>query len=232
MEGAVTSTPRRVLRVLLASGFLALGWVAVDLIAHSEPAAAAQTIDLLPLVDETAATVTDTVEAAVAPVITTVAEPVEPLVSAVVAEAISPLVTGVVAPVVEPVLEATEPIVAPIVTPILLPIIDVVDDIAPVVSTVTSAVENERLLFGSALVVGSLLAASIVPLIPAPTNGGPLKAPLAPNAPTGSNSSVLVAIYGELNSGIRAAIGALRTSEAVGYALPPSPTFAFDTTPD
>ena len=101
MDSAVTGTSKRLLRVLVASGMLALGWVAVDMIAHSEPAAAAETIDLLPVGDGAVDTVAT-------------------LLGSVVSDVVEPVVTPVTAPVIETV-------VKPVVTPILEPVIDQVE---------------------------------------------------------------------------------------------------------
>ena len=85
---------------------------------------------------------------------------------------------------------------------------------------------------GGTVILGVVLGALVTPLLPAPSNGGPLGVPLAPAAPSGSNGSSSVAFYGELNSGVPAGIGAFGTVGADVDDLPSSPTFASDTTPD
>ena len=305
MDSASQHSPKRLLRVLIAGGVLAAAWLAVDAITHSEPAAAAQSYDILPnvgssgggvvngllgstttLVTNVVTPVTSAVTPVVTPVVTTVTAPVTPVIT----EVVNPVVTTVVAPVATPVITAVVTPVAPIVTgitspigqivttvttplsPVLTPItsvvgtvagpvlgsletivapvgsivlqplasavepltvIDVAADLAQVTQTVPTMIPNGTVLAaGGAVILGAVLAALVTPLLPAPSNGGPLNVPLAPAAPTGSNGSSSVALYGELNSGVPAGIGAFGTGGADVDDLPSSPTFASDTTPD
>lgn len=274
MAGATQHGPKRLFRVLIAGGILACAWVAVDAITHSEPAAAASSIDLIPDVGSTTTLITDivtpvttAVTPVVTPVVTTVTAPAEPVVTQVV----NPVVAAVVTPVAPLVTEVTTPLgqmvgtatksLHPVLTPIsstigsletnvlqpvvgsVLPplatviepvtVLDVAVELAQVTQTVPTVTPNGTILAaGGAVILGAALAAFVTPLLPAPSNGGPLGAPLAPAAPTGSNGSSSVALYGELNSGVPAGFGAFGTGRTDVDDLPSSPTFASDTTPD
>lgn len=287
MESASQHSPKRLLRLAIAGGILATAWFAVDAITHSEPAAAAETIDLLPIGDgstggvvtgilggvtDLVTPVTSALPPVVTPVVNAVTAPVKPVITQVV----NPVVTTVVAPITTPIVSAVVTPVAPIITgitnpvgqivttitqplnPILDPVIAIVAPVAtsmiqpltpaletvlPPLTVLDSAVElvptvsattpnGTVLAVGGTVLLGAVLAVMAAPLIPAPSNGGPLNAPLAPAAPSGSNGSFFVAFYGELNSGIPAGIGAFGTVGANVDDLPSSPTFASDTTPD
>ena len=245
MHSAEVGTSKRMLRVLLAGGALALAWTAFDLATHSEPAAAAASIDLLGEDSLVSDILTPVTEEIVTPVVEHVVVPVvDPVVTPVVTPVLTPTVAAVAvvtAPVVEviqPVIEPISTIVAPVIEPVLpvvetITVIDVVADLAPTLAEVQSITPNGTILAtGGLVIVGVVLAASLAPLLPAPINGGPFNAPLAPAAPTGSNSSSSVALYGELTSGVPAGIGASGTHGARVDDLPSSMTFDSDTTPD
>lgn len=265
MESASQHSPKRLLRLAIAGGILATAWMAVDAITHSEPAAAAETIDLIPLGDGSTAGVVNgiltPVTTAISPVVTTVTTPVTQVVTPVVTTVVTPVVTAVVAPVTTPVLTIVDgvatPILTPVVTivdgvatPVLTSVVEVVTPLIPaldavlepvtvldtaigLVQAVPAVTPNGTILaVGGTVILGVVLTALATPLLPAPSNGGPLGVPLAPAAPSGSNGSSFVAFYGELNSGVPAGTGAFGTVGASVDDLPSSPTFASDTTPD
>ena len=190
------------LRIFLAGGILALGWTAFDLAVHSEPAAAVE-IDLVPIGDA----LLDDIAA-----VTPVAEPAAPI----------------VAPIVAPIFESLLPVIDP-----LLPVA------APLLDSVLVPVEAGQLVTTSVTPSAAVLprfnavaAASVDPIFLAPLSGSPLNSPPAPAAPAGSPNSTSVALYGELNSGFPAGIGAFGAREASVNDLPSSPAFDFTTTPD
>lgn len=235
------------LRVLLAGGILAVGWVGFDLVTHSEPAAAAETIDLLPVGDGAIDTVTTLIDSVVTDVVEPVVTPVtDPVIENVVVPVVAPILEPVVDNVIAPTLEPLTPVLAPVLTPVLtvvlepvapilavLPTVDVAVDVMQALPQMTAISPNWTILgTGGALIVGAGLVALVVPLIPVPTNGGILNSPLAPAVPTGSSSSPLLAIFGELISGVPAGFGAFGTIGAGADDLPSSPTFDSDTTPD
>lgn len=263
MDSASQHSPKRLLRGLIAAGILATAWVAVDAITHSEPAAAAESLDIIPvgggstgdvlggILGSTTTLVTPVmapVSAAVAPIVTAVVTPIAPVVGvaapvgSTVIQPLLPLIDVVVTPLA-PLNEALVPVIdplAPLLEPVFLPIAGLVlpaaeafGSVAQIVNTVPSMSPNVTVLAaGGALVLGAVLAASVAPLLPAPVNRGPAHSPLTPAAPSGSNGSNVVALYGELNSGVPARIGAFGTAGAGLDDLPSSPTFASDTTPD
>lgn len=231
---------KRLLRVLFASAALAAAWVAIDLATHAAPAAA-EVVDLLPNGDDqgvvpfVASVIDPAVQLAapaVAPIASAVAEPLAPVlepVQAVVDEVAAPVVTDTLTPVL------TGPL-APIVNGAVLPIVQVLPVVATVVETVVSAQDpamwiGRELIVGGGLLLGGALASSLGLSVPTPTNGGQRRQPFSPALPSGAFAGML-ALLGELNSGIPTAIGAVRTSAPPTRALPSSPTYASDTTPD
>ena len=254
MERAASGTPGHMLRVLVAGGILAVAWVGFDLVAHSEPAAAAETIDLLPVgdgaVDTVATLLGSVVSDVVEPVVTPVTAPViETVVKPVVTPILEPVIDQVVTPVLDPLAPVLAPVVNPILTPIspiltvvldpdapvlaVLPTVDAAVDVVQAMPEISAITPNRTILqTGGVLIAGAAVIALVVPLLPAPANGGPLSSPLAPAAPMGSAGSPLLALLGELNSGVLAGYGAFGTSGAGADDLPSSPTFASDTTPD
>ena len=262
MESASQHSPKRLLRLAIAGGILATAWMAVDAITHSDPAAAAETIDLIPIgggpsggvvggILDTATSILTPVTTAISPTVTTVTAPVTQAVTPVVATVVQPVVTQVVTPIVStvvtpitaPVLTIVDgvaaPVLEPILTPVLTSLIEVVTPLVPLstavepVQTVPAITPNGTILaVGGTVILGVVLGAFAAPLLPAPSNGGPLGVPPAPAAPSGSNGSSFVVFYGELNSGVPAGIGAFGTVGANVDDLPSSPTFPSDTTPD
>ena len=268
MEGASQHSPKRLLRLVIAGGVLATAWFAIDALTHSEPAAAAETIDLLPVGDGSAGgvvngvlgevtTLVAPVTSALPPAVTTVTAPVEPVVTQVVAPVLSPAVTvvdGITSPIVAPVVGSVGEALAPIATNVINPLSPVLVAVtAPLVPTFAEVVDPLTVLdaaidlaqsvptirpnttvlaMGGSVILGVVLGAIVAPLLPAPSNGGPLGVPLAPAAPSGSNGSSSVGLYGELNSGVPAGIGAFGTVGADANDLPPFPVFESDTTPD
>ena len=197
------------LHIFLAGGILALCWTAFDLAVHSEPAAAVETIDLVPIGDallDGIAAVTPT-----APVVAPIAAAVSPVTSP-----LAPLIENLL-PVIDPLL----PVAAPLVDSVLVPV-----EAGQFVTT--SVTPNAAVLPLS----DAVAAASADSILLAPFSGSPLNAPPAPSVPTGSSGSTSVALYGELNSGFPAGIGAFGSREASVNDLPSSPAFASADTPD
>jgi hypothetical protein len=119
----MATTPKKMLRILLAGGLLAAAWVAVDLVTSADSAAAAPSSDLIPdVVTDTVSAVTTPLGAAVAPITTPVAEPVVDTLS------------SATAPVVAPVASTLAPVIAPIATPVVT---SVVKPLEPAVSALT-----------------------------------------------------------------------------------------------
>ena len=229
--------------MLFAGASLAAAWVAIDLVTHATPAAAAEVVDILPNGDGPS----------VIPLVASIVDPVVDLVAPVAV----PLVSGVadpLAPVLEPVRTIVDEVAVPVATAVVSPIIeDIVvplaqtvplSQIVPAVQALVPAVQlalpvalepvtawlgRGMILGGGLLLGGALLSAVSVPP-PAP-NGGQRRAPLQPPMPSGELAGVF-ALIGELNSGVPTAFGALRAAAPGAVGLPASPTYASDTTPD
>jgi hypothetical protein len=233
---------KRVLRVLFASVTLAAAWVAIDLVAHTAPASAAEVIDVLPNVDEpvipvVVAIVDPIVELAApvaAPVVSAIAEPVEPVlapVRALVDEVAAPIATTVIDPIVD---DLVIPIAQTLPLEQLVPVAQV---LVPAVQSALSLAQvpattwlGRGMILGGGLLLGGALVSAIALPLPAP-NGGQRRVPLDPGLPTGAFAG-LFAPLGELNSGLPMVFGALRTAAPGAVTLPASPTYASDTTPD
>jgi hypothetical protein len=245
----MAGTPKRLLRVLLAGGILATGWLAVDLVVNSEPAAAA---DILPIdsLAETVSTVVDPVIDPVAPVLTpviqTVADIADPVVAQV-ASTIAPVTTPVVAsinsgvieplaPVIQTVTEPLAPVahalldpLAPVVAP-LLPVVGEVLGVQPVTQLLTAAVPGEALAVAGSAGLGAVTAAStgFVSLLGGELGSTPLQAPASPTAAFSAPlTGVAVLLFGVI-----AALGAAFSARPGARLRPLAPVFASDTTPD
>ena len=211
------------------------------------PVVGAVVTPIAPIVTEVTAPVGQIVTAAtkplhpvLTPVSSTVGSITGPLIGSLetnVLQPLTPSVTALTTPLA-PVTEGLQPVVGSVLQPLAtviepFAVLDVAVELAQVTQTVPTMTPNGSILAaGGAVIVGAVLAALVTPLLPAPSNGGPLSDPLAPAAPTGSNGSSSVALYGELNSGVPAGTGAFGTGGADVDDLPSSPTFASDTTPD
>lgn len=240
----MATVPKRLLRVLLAGGILATGWLAVDLITSSEPAAAA---DIRPVdtLAETVSTVIDPVVDPVAPVLTPVVQTVADIADPVVAPVAStldpvtaPVVSSVIAPLAPVIQTVTEPLapvahalldpLAPVVAP-LLPVVGEVLGVQPVTSLLT-AVPVEALAVASGAGLGAVTAAStgFVALFSGEPGGTPLQSPASPAAAF----SVPLTGVAVLLFGVIAALGAALSARPGARLRPLAPVFASDTTPD
>ena len=234
-------TPKRLLRILLAGGALAAGFVAIDLLSSSDSASAA---DLVPdTVSSITTPLAPVITPVVSPVIEAIAETSAPVVAPV-ASTLAPILTPIVEPVVSSVIVPLEPAVAALTEPLapvahaaldpfvpaLQPLLPVVVDVLSVLpATPLAAVTAQQ---GTILVGGGLLlaatAASVVPLLlPVPGNS-----PGPRNAPSGSALMAPFAFFGEIMGGFGAALRSALSAPALAVAMPSSPTFASDTTPD
>ena len=225
MTDSKLSTPKRLLRILLGGAILASAWIAIDLITHSESASAVEFPDST-ITDVTPSGSHNPVVQVVAPLIervTSIAAHVStgPASSVKQAEAAVEKAVGAIlsAPLIAPVVEALAEPLAPLVAGVVgaLPAI-------PQLSVLPSA----GALLSSAG-VGVALATSNVPLVPTPVGGIPRDPPAVPTPSSGDQSSLPSAV---LNSAVLAPPGSAMTSGGASGAIPPSPTYGFDTTPD
>lgn len=210
MDAAEPRTSSRLLRALLAGGVLAAGWFLVDMIVSAQPASAAETVDVVPVIDDLTS-----------PVLT------------VLAPVTDPIVHEVIVPVVTPVLEPLEPVLAPVldqvvapVTQVLVPaLVPAVETAAPDAPVAVTTTEIEDVAGASSSLPG------VTPLAPAaPTSpvGNPPEQPVAPATTAGSP----VLLLGDVASGTPTTLGSTAHAVAVDVGLPASPTFVSDTTPD
>jgi hypothetical protein len=152
----MATTPKKMLRILLAGGLLAAAWVAVDLVTSADSAAAAPSSDLIPdVVTDTVSAVTTPLGAAVAPITTPIAEPVVDTLSsatapvvAPVASTLAPVIAPIATPVVTSVVKPLEPAVsalteplAPVAHAVIDPLVPVIDPFIPVIAPLTPVVE-------------------------------------------------------------------------------------------
>ena len=236
----MAATPKRLLRVLLAGGILATGWLAVDLITSSEPAAAA---DILPIdsLAETVSTVIDPVAPVLTPVVQTVADIADPVVAPVASTLIpvtAPVVSNVIAPLAPVIQTVTEPL-APVAHALLAPLAPVVAPLLPVVGEVLgvqpvtqllAAVPVEALAVASGAGLGAVSAASsgFVSLLGAELGGTPLQTPASPTAGFSAQlTGAAVLLFAAI-----AALGAAFSARPGARLRPLAPVFASDTTPD
>lgn len=217
-------TAKRLLRILLASGALAAGFLAVDLLASHDSASA---VDLVPDATPVVELVADISAPVVAPVASTLTQVSAPIATPVVTSVIAPLepavtvLTEPLAPVAHAAIDPLVPAIAP-----LLPVVADVVDVLPALP-LASVTPDATLLGGGLVLIGGAVAASVVPLLPLPGNS---PAPRnAPAAPTFSNSPVL---FADLAFGMPAMPGYALSALATTETIPSSPTFASDTTPD
>ncbi len=161
MEATEEGSSKRLLRIALAAGVLAAGWVVGSLALGGQSASAAST-DLLPIggpSSPVAALVTDVshittpivtpLVSAVTPVVASATTPVAPVIDQVVpvVTAVTTPVGHVVAPVISPIIAPVAGIVSPVTTtvtpvlsPVLEPLIPVVDEVLAPVLPVIDAV--------------------------------------------------------------------------------------------
>lgn len=256
MESATTSTSGRLIRALVAGGILAGGWFIADLVAMPEPAAAAATIDLVPLGEAPVSDLLDTV-ISISPVVAPVAEAASPILDPITTTAdavlapLAPVTTPILEPVrdvtqpvfdtvVAPVLDGTLAVLAPVVTPVvdgLVPIVNAGVAVTPVLVATMRA--NDTILFGAnglsgesspavSIALLGALAAGAVSLAPnGPLNHGG-RSPLAPESVSPSGASFL----GEILGWMPALHGSPVPAMAVAAHPHASPVFESDTTPD
>ena len=233
-------TPQRLLRILLAGGIVATGWIAVDLLTGPDSASAAE---ILP-VDSLADTVSAIVDP-VAPIVTPIAIPVVDIAAPVVAPVAStlapvtaPVVSNVIAPLAPVIQTVTEPL-APVAHAVLDPFVPALAPLLPVVGEVlgvqpvtqlVAGVPGEALAAAAGAGLGAVTAAStgFVSILPGDLGGTPLQAPASPTAAFSAPlTGVAVLLFGVL-----AALGAAFSARPGARLRPLAPTFASDTTPD
>ena len=260
MAAESTGTARRLLRAALAAGVLAVGWLAVDLITHTEPAAAAETIDApdllgvvggtldavtlpaIPVIDTVIEPVMTTVVAPVtAPVVTSVVTPLQPLITSVTNPAVDGVVrvTTPLAPVLEPLAPVVSQVLTPVATNILAPLAPSIAAVAPPLVELAAIVAAQlpqlgvSSLPGVLVVGGGLVLAAVIGASPAPLLPGPVNGgPRNAPTPAPSSSTGTFAFFADLAFTVPSVLATRVSTVAPSIELPVAPTFAFDTTPD
>ena len=233
-------TPKRLLRILLAGSALAAGFLAVDLLSSHESAAADDlvpdavssiTAPLAPIVTPLTTPVVEVVAQTSAPVVAPVASTLAPAIAPVA----TPVITSVMSPLEPAVTALTEPL-APVAHAAIDPFVPAIAPLLPVVGNVLSVLPalplasvtpNAALLGGGLALLGGVAAASVIQLLPLPTNApSPRKAPAAPS------SGFSPFLFADLAYGLPADSGRALSERATTEQIPSSPTFVSDTTPD
>ena len=231
-------TPKRLLRILLASGALAAGFLVVDLLSSHDSASAD---DLVPEVVASVTTPLTPVVEAVAQTSAPVVAPVASTLTQVSAPIATPVVTSVIAPLAPVVTVLAEPLapvahvaldpLVPVVAP-LLPVVADVVDVLPAIHALpalpaVSMTPNVTVFAGGLVLVAGAAAASVIQLLPLPGNS-----PAPRQAPSSPSASFSIPLVADLAFAYPVNSGRSLSAAAPTEQIPSSPTFASDSTPD
>jgi hypothetical protein len=222
VDDTTVEAPRRLLRVLLAGGLLALGWLAIDLVTGADSAAAS-------VPDLTGTTVIDDVDDAVTTVVSDLAEPVATVTAPIVATAIETL--GDVVVVIDETADQVVPGVLPPLPPLPeLPDLPGLPDLGPIVDpllalpgTLTAVANHEPVSAREIIIAG----AASPPLAPPSDGQNP---PVDPAEAPAAGQFVMPGA--ELSSGVSTNPSEATTSATRSDRAPAAPVFDTDTTPD
>ena len=211
-------TAKRLLRILVGGAILATGWLAIDLLTHSDSASASEITDITPSGSP------DLVAEVVKPLVTHVAPiaaqvPLEPVVT------VGHAAGDAAAAILEPPLAALAPVFEAVAAPLVPVVAGVVGALPAIPQLPILAIESAMLSAGG---LDIALATSNTPALPTPADSVPRDLPAVPS-PTMDQAGGSAAV---LSSAFLAPPGSALRSRVVVGGIPLSPTYGFDTTPD